>query len=163
MDLAPKWLNSEPKMDVRIAGPATIIQEDQMDNGGSKTTCDKSKPRILVVDDQPTVALVVQAVLVHSGFCVETAANGRKALDLLMGGVHFDLVITDVRMPEMDGFELLRKIRKWREDLPVIIMTAHANHTNRLQAIQEGAFDYVLKPFAVGTLLNTVHRALKDK
>jgi len=115
------------------------------------------------VDDQPEIARTVRAVLVHDGLEVETAANGREALDLLMRGGHFDLVITDIRMPEMDGLELLRQVRQLRESLPVVVMTGRATLKNRSQAIAEGAFDYISKPFRVRPLLNVVHEALKGQ
>jgi two-component system NtrC family response regulator len=134
-----------------------------MDTRDPKTRSRGLKARILVVDDQPEVALVVRAMLVHEGFEVETAVNGREALDLLMSALHFDLIITDVRMPEMDGLELLRRARQMRKDLPVIVMTGHATRRNRLDAMEKGAFDYVSKPFGIRVLLKAVHDALRGK
>ena len=115
------------------------------------------------MDDQPEVAHVVRAVLVQEGFEAETAVNGREALDLLMSALHFDLIITDVRMPEMDGLELLRQARQMRKDLPVILMTGHPTRRNRLDAMEKGAFDYVSKPFGIRVLLKAVHDALQGK
>ena len=134
-----------------------------MDTRDLRTRSSGLKARILVVDDQPEVAHVVRAVLVQEGFEAETAVNGREALDLLMSALHFDLIITDVRMPEMDGLELLRQARQMRKDLPVILMTGHPTRRNRLDAMEKGAFDYVSKPFGIRVLLKAVHDALQGK
>jgi len=134
-----------------------------MDSEDNNIRSCKRRGRILVVDDQPLVARAVRAILVHEGFQVETASNGREALNLLLSDPRFDLIITDVRMPEMDGLELLRQSRQLRKDLPIIIMTAYTNRKNRQHAIEEGAFDYIPKPFGIKVLLKAVRDALKEK
>jgi DNA-binding NtrC family response regulator len=116
-----------------------------------------------VVDDEPQVAETLRDILVHEGLQVEVAENGRQALDLLMNGNRFDLIITDMKMPEMDGLELLRHVRQLKENLPVIVLTGAANFKNGLEAIREGVFNYISKPFSVRLLMNIVHEALKDK
>jgi len=135
---------------------------DHMHDKDSKLGFHKSKTRILVVDDEHEVAGNVRDVLVYEGFEVETAGNGRQALDLLMSGRRFDLVITDIRMPEMDGLELLRKVRQLSENLPVIVMTGNATTKKALRPIGEGAFDYISKPFGIKVLIRVVYEALKD-
>ena len=126
-----------------------------------KTRPPVSKTRILLVDDQPELLYILKFILERSGFHVESAANGREALDLVVAGRHFDLVITDIRMPKMDGHELLRWIRKWKEDLPVIMITGHSTQKDRLQAVREGAFAYITKPLGTKALLRVVRKALK--
>jgi DNA-binding NtrC family response regulator len=122
-----------------------------------------SKGRILLVEDEPHVAETLRDILVHEGFQVETAENGKKALGRLTRGHRFDLVITDMKMPEMDGLELLRQTQKLGKNLPVIVLTGYATFKNGLQAIREGVYDYVSKPFSIGLLMDVVHEALKDK
>jgi DNA-binding NtrC family response regulator len=122
-----------------------------------------SKGRILLVEDEPHVAETLRDILVHEGFQVETAENGKKALGRLTRGHRFDLVITDMKMPEMDGLELLRQTQKLGKNLPVIVLTGYATFKNGLQAIREGVYDYISKPFCIGLLMDVVHEALKDK
>jgi DNA-binding NtrC family response regulator len=137
--------------------------KDQMHRRNKKTRSGRSKTRILVVDDEPQVAETLRDILVHEGLQVEVAENGRQALDLLMNGHRFDLIITDMKMPEMDGLELLRHVRQLKENLPVIVLTGYATVENGLEAIREGVFNYISKPFSVRLLMNIVHEALKDK
>jgi DNA-binding NtrC family response regulator len=134
-----------------------------MHRRNKKTRPRRSKTRILVVDDEPQVAETLLDILVHEGLQVEVAENGRQALDLLMNGHRFDLIITDMKMPEMDGLELLRHVRQLKENLPVIVLTGYATVENGLEAIREGVFNYISKPFSVRLLMNVVHEALKDK
>ena len=133
-----------------------------MHNKNNEMRSHESKSRILVVDDEPDVASTIRAILVHEGFDVETAENGRQALDLLVCGPRFDLVMTDMRMPEMDGLELLRQVRHLRENLPVIVLTGYASEKDGLEALDEGASDYISKPFKAKALMEVVRRALKD-
>jgi CheY-like chemotaxis protein len=132
-----------------------------MSRKDNQTTSHELKVRALVVDDEPDVAGTIRGVLEHEGFEVETAQNGRDALDLLVSGPQFDVVITDVRMPEMDGLELLRQVRKLRKNLPVIVLTGYASEKDGLEALDEGAFDYISKPFKVKALMEVVRGALK--
>jgi DNA-binding NtrC family response regulator len=134
-----------------------------MHEKSSETKSHKSKAMILVVDDEPQVADTLRDLLEYEGFKVETAENGRQALDRLTSGHRFDLVITDMKMPEMDGLELLKRVQKLRKNLPVIVLTAYATLKNGLQAIKEGVYDYVSKPFSVDLLIRVVHQALKDE
>ena len=118
---------------------------------------------ILVVDDKPQVPDLIRVLLEYEGFKVETAENGRQALDRLTGGHRFDLLITDIRMREMDGLELVRQIQGLRKDFPVIVLTAYATFKNGLQAIQEGVYAYISKPVSVDLLIRVVHQALRDE
>ena len=134
-----------------------------MHEKNNETKSHKSKAMILVVDDEPQVADTLRDLLEYEGFKVETAENGRQALDRLTSGHRFDLVITDMKMPEMDGLELLKRVQKLRKNLPVIVLTGYATLKNGLQAIKEGVYDYVSKPFSVDLLISVVHQALKDE
>ncbi|NIQ39389.1 MAG: response regulator [Proteobacteria bacterium] len=126
-----------------------------------ETVAYNPKFSILVVDDDYQVATVVRKILVHEGYHVETAKNGRKAMDLLMSGQHFDLVITDLRMPEMDGIELLRQTRQFMAYLPVIAMTGYVSTEDGMQCVEVGVHNYLVKPFRVQSLLKLVREGLK--
>ncbi|NIO03263.1 MAG: response regulator [Proteobacteria bacterium] len=119
------------------------------------------KFNILVVDDDYHVANVVRRILVHEGYHVETAKNGRKAMDLLMSTQHFDLVITDLQMPEMDGIELLRQARQCKAYLPVIAMTGYVSTEDGMECVEAGAHNYLVKPFRMQSLLRLVREGLK--
>ncbi len=114
---------------------------------------------ILVVDDDQKVRDSIGGVLRDEGFYVELACNGTEALAKL-GRVDPRLVLIDVWMPEMDGIELLERIRSARADLPVIIVSGHGNVETAVRATQLGAVDFIEKPFSIDGLLNSVRRAL---
>ena len=123
----------------------------------------ESKARVLVVDDEPQVARTLRDILVYQGFDVEVTGNGRQALDHLFNSHPIDLIITDMRMPEMDGLELLKRVRQVRKDLPVIVLTGYATLKSGLEAIKEGVNEYLSKPFEVRELMRAVNEALGDK
>jgi CheY-like chemotaxis protein len=99
----------------------------------------KSTRRVLVVDNDHYVATVIRDILVYEGFEVQIAESGKEALSFLRGGHDIDLLITDMRMPEVDGLELLREIHFMKGCLPVIVLTGYPTVRNGLQAITEGA------------------------
>ena len=115
--------------------------------------------RILVVDDEPSMRKVLSRLLERAGYSVETAEHGRKALDRLHDG-GIDLVITDIRMPVMDGMELLTAMAPNLPDIPVIVITAHGTVDTAVAAMKMGAFDFVSKPFESDQLLRTCEKAL---
>jgi len=102
---------------------------------------------VLVVDDDPDVLIFVRQVLTHSGFEVHTAGDGRLAVDRVAAG-SFDAVVSDIRMPGMDGLELLRTVRRHRPDMPVILMTATPDVGSAIEACEFGALRYLLKPLS---------------
>ena len=120
------------------------------------------RPRILVVDDEPHVTAVVRDILAHEGFEVETAESGRQAVSLLRNGYDIDLLITDMRMPEVDGLELLREVHFWKGHLPVVVLTGYPTVRNRFQTITEGACEHLVMPFEIRALLNAVESALDN-
>lgn len=128
-----------------------------------KSNIQKSKVRILVVDDEPEIVHVLRDLLVFAGFEVETARNGKQAMNLLTGRHHFDLMITDMKMPEMDGLELLRLTHQLKKTLPVVILTGWPTVDDGIQSLEEGAYDYVLKPFNTETIMVVVRQALKSR
>ena len=101
---------------------------------------------ILIVDDEKNYLRVLSAVLEEEGYEVLTALNGREALEIQETS-DLDLALTDMKMPGMDGIKLLEHIKSKDPDLPVIMMTAHGTVDKAVEAMQKGAYSYILKPF----------------
>jgi two-component system response regulator AtoC len=120
------------------------------------------RKQILVVDDEPNLRRVLSAQLQRDGYDVQTAEDGEQGLQLLQEH-HIDLVITDLRMPKIDGLELLRRAVAADEHLPVVILTAHATVDNAVEALKTGAFDYITKPFDQNEVRTIVRKALKTR
>jgi DNA-binding NtrC family response regulator len=116
--------------------------------------------RILIVDDEKKMRHILQLILEREGFKTEQAENGRVALDMLKNG-RFSLMITDLKMPELDGLSLLEAARKIDPDFPVVVITAFGTIENAVEAMQKGATDYITKPFEEDKILITVSRSLK--
>ncbi|MBN1864124.1 MAG: sigma-54-dependent Fis family transcriptional regulator [Victivallales bacterium] len=115
--------------------------------------------KILIVDDELSIVEVLKALLERNGHVISTSSDGKDALRKLKEQV-FDLLITDIRLPEIDGISLLRRARELQSHLAVIVITAYAKVDNAVEAMKNGAFDYVTKPFKFDELLLTVQRAL---
>ncbi len=113
---------------------------------------------ILVVDDEPHIVRFTAMNLEVEGFNVATAANGQEALDALGGREAVDLVVLDVMMPELDGFETLRRIRA-ESSVPVIFVTVRGDEADRVAGLDLGADDYLTKPFSPRELVSRI-RAL---
>ena len=117
-------------------------------------------PRILIVDDEERMVGVVAAALARAGYECEGCASGEAALAALeTRGA--DAVVTDWKMPQMDGIELLRRLHARQPGLPVILLTAYASVSSAVAAMREGAFDYITKPFDNDELRTVVGRALE--
>ena len=120
-----------------------------------------SERRILIVDDQADIAELTAVVLSAAGYGVATARSGIEALEHLAGS-HFDLVLLDINMPEMDGWETLRLIRADASlgELPVVMFSVKNEIRDRVFGLQGGAVDYITKPYEVDQLLFRVRRVL---
>ena len=119
----------------------------------------KTKKKVLIVDDEPDLVEAVRASLVESGYAVVTAANGTEGLK--KAGEHKPhLILLDILMPKMDGYELLEKIKKTAElwNIPVVMVTARAETGSILKSQDLMASDYLIKPFNADELLNLVKR-----
>lgn len=114
-----------------------------------------------MVDDEPTVRTSLRDLLSLRGYHVDEASSGEEAL-ARFEGADYDLLLLDVRMPGMDGPEVMRHLRKDHGDLPVIILTAHASVDSAIAAVKLNAADYLLKPFKIEDLIATVDRVLED-
>ena len=119
-------------------------------------------PRILVVDDEQRMCDSLDTLLTKAGYQVQTAGDGKKALELY-GESDFDLVISDIKLPEMTGIELLQAIRKGDPNAMVILMTAYASLDTALAAINMGAYDYLMKPIEFTQLKLAAKRALEKR
>ena len=117
------------------------------------------KGKILVAEDDRNLRRVLKAMLAREGYEVEEAANGAAALEWLSGN-RADVVISDIRMPKMDGLALFRRCRERHPELPVILITAFGRIEDAVEAMRGGAFDYISKPFDEGELLRVVGNAV---
>lgn len=114
--------------------------------------------RILIVDDEPRILLLLQSLLKANGYQVETARDGAAALEVIRkGGV--DITVTDLRMAPMDGMTLFREIKAICPAMPVILLTAYATVETAVEAMKSGIFDYLTKPFKVEDMISCLKRA----
>jgi PAS domain S-box-containing protein len=116
--------------------------------------------KILIVDDEADIALILKLQLEDAGFATIRAKDGFEALKLL-GQEDFSLVLLDIKMPRMDGIQVLEKIQDSRPDLAVIMMTAHGSEDIAVETMKKGALDYIAKPFSTEDLLKKVERTLE--
>jgi len=118
-----------------------------------------TKGNILVVDDEAQITRVLKTTLSSQGYGVRTAADGELALNEMKTWAP-DLVITDLRMPNMDGLQLCRRIRAYSR-IPIIVLSVKGEETIKVEALDAGADDYVTKPFSVNELLARVRASLR--
>jgi putative nucleotidyltransferase with HDIG domain len=119
--------------------------------------------RILVVDDEESIRDIVAQMLTTAGYVCTQAGSGMEALALLTSGVEFELMLSDLMMPDLNGSDLLERVKERYPDMPVVMVTAVHDIQVALDAIRDGAYDYVLKPFEREVLLNAVSRALENR
>jgi len=120
----------------------------------------KNPKKILVVDDEPDMRWILTNVLKKEGYRTITADDGKKAVQKVIENDP-DIILLDIRMPEMDGIQVLEKVREINPSTPVIIITAFADVKNAVQAMKLGAHDYLIKPFDNSELLLIIERALE--
>lgn len=118
-----------------------------------------SSARVLVVDDTPQVRRVLRATLSAEGYTVSEAREGNEALDLF-ASESFDIILLDVNMPVMDGLQVCREIRR-NSDVPIIMLTVRDAERDKVLALDAGADDYVVKPFAIQELLARIRASLR--
>jgi DNA-binding NtrC family response regulator len=119
------------------------------------------KISILIVDDEESVRDSLFSWFTEDGFRVECAEHAKKALSMLESD-HFDIILADIKMPGMDGLEMLRRIKMLKSDAIVIVMTAFATVDTAVKALKDGAFDYVTKPFDPDDLTHLIRNATKQ-
>lgn len=118
-----------------------------------------NKPRILIVDDEPNMRESLQEILSDSGFLCSIAENGEQALNVLKQN-EFELVISDVKMPRMQGIDLLKHVKKSHPSSSLLLITAFATVQQAVEAIKAGAEDYITKPFDPDDLIKIINRIL---
>jgi DNA-binding response OmpR family regulator len=130
-----------------------MITENQIDR-------DQDMHRILVVDDDPAVTSVLRRGLSYEGFVVDTASSGKEGLTIARDRPP-DMVVLDIMMPDLDGLEVLRRIRSADPRLPVLMLTAKDAPSDQVEGLKSGADDYVVKPFTFEVLLARIQALLR--
>jgi len=118
--------------------------------------------KILIIDDEKSILDLLSVVFEKEGYLVETSLAATRAVDL-MGHKDFDLIISDIKMPKMNGMELLKYVREHRPNIPVVMITAYGTIKQAVEALKAGAMDYVVKPFDVEELKIIVAQGLEKK
>ncbi|MEK4031174.1 response regulator transcription factor [Pseudobacillus sp. FSL P4-0506] len=118
------------------------------------------KKKILIVEDEKKIARILSLELEHEGYEVEAVENGKEALKRVKEG-EWNLVLLDVMLPEMSGFEVLRRVRLEDEKTPIILVTARNSVYDKVNGLDHGANDYITKPFEMEELLARVRSALR--
>ena len=117
--------------------------------------------RILIVEDEESIARFLELELRHEGYAVEKAADGRTGLEQALSGA-FDLVLLDIMLPELSGMEVIRRLRR-ESAVPVIMLTARDTVMDKVAGLDMGADDYITKPFAIEELLARIRTALRKR
>jgi len=146
------WLESQrPRGGARAAAAAPARQ----------ATVSGGRPRVLVVDDESTIRDLLSKTLALAEYDVDMAPDGRTALDRLRV-IPYDLLITDLKMPGVDGLTVIREARRLKADLPVIIITGFSNEASAIEAVNLGVSGYLTKPFRVPRVLAAASKALGE-
>src|SRR5919107_2623459 len=119
------------------------------------------RPRVLVVDDEATIRDLLSKTLALAEYDVDLAPDGRAALDRLRM-IPYDLLITDLKMPGVDGLAVIREARRLKADIPVIIITGFSNEASAIEAVNLGVSGYLTKPFRVPRVLAAAAKALGE-
>ncbi len=117
--------------------------------------------RVLVVDDDADTCALIADILEDDGYWVHPCRSGERALEILKQE-QFDLILSDIRMPRVTGIDLLLEVRRMKLPVDVILITAYASLETAVQALRGQAFDYLVKPFSLSELRETVRRALTE-
>jgi excisionase family DNA binding protein len=120
-----------------------------------------SRARVLVVDDEDAIRDLLSRTLALADYEVDSAPDGRTAIDR-MRIIDYDLLITDLRMPEVDGLTVIREARRLNADIPIIIVTGHSSEASAIEAINLGVQGYLVKPFRVPRVLAAAAKALGE-
>ncbi len=118
--------------------------------------------KILIIDDERSIRNVFKEVLEFEGYVVEPAENGKVGLEKLLTG-NYDLAYSDIKMPEMDGIEMLESLQKAENETPIVMISGHGNIETAVECIRKGAFDFIEKPLDINRLLITTKNALDKK
>ena len=147
------WLVSQQAAD------ASATSDSSSNDGGSPLQSNNSRPRVLVVDDEPSIRDLLSKMLALVDYLVDVASDGQSALEHMRLG-RYDLLITDLRMPGMDGISVIHAARRLQADLPVIIITGFSTEASAIEAANLGVAGYLTKPFRVPKVLEATAKAL---
>jgi excisionase family DNA binding protein len=148
------WLESQRPRQARPGGPTAT--------SAPKTAASaNARPRILVVDDEAAIRDLLSKTLALAEYDVDLAPDGRHALERLRI-IPYDLVITDLRMPGIDGLTVIREARRLKADIPVIIITGFSTEASAIEAVNLGVSGYLTKPFRVPRVLAAAAKALGE-
>jgi excisionase family DNA binding protein len=145
------WLDTQRPRGERA--PSTAVADRAQSRDG--------RSRVLVVDDESSIRELLQKTLALAEYDVDTAPDGRAALERLRLG-NYDLLIADLKMPGMDGLTLIREAKRLKADLPVIIITGFSTESSAIEAVNLGVAGYLTKPFRVPQVLAAAARALGE-
>lgn len=120
------------------------------------------EPNILIVDDEPNILKTLSEALVGAGYKIRTAQDGKTAIRAV-SRTRYNLVILDIALPDIDGMEVLRKIKKISPEVEVVIITGHATVENSVNALNEGAYAYILKPFNPAEVKTIIRKAIAEQ
>ncbi len=149
------WLESQQ---ARTAGSAQALSS----SSPSAPTASTARPRILVVDDEASIRDLLSKTLALADYDVDVAPDGRSAVERLRM-LAYDLLITDLKMPGMDGLGVIREARRLKADLPVIIITGFSTEASAIEAANLGVAGYLTKPFRVPRVLAVAAKALGEQ
>ena len=147
------WLVSQQAAD------ASATSDSSSNDSGSPHQSNNSRPRVLVVDDEPSIRDLLSKMLALVDYHVDVASDGQSALEHMRLG-RYDLLITDLRMPGMDGISVIHAARRLQADLPVIIITGFSTEASAIEAANLGVAGYLTKPFRVPKVLEAAAKAL---
>jgi len=119
--------------------------------------------RILIVDDEVKLVKKLKKLLEKDGFEIETASNGKEALNIIEASKPFDVIISDIRMEEMDGLTFLKEVHQKGLDVGVIMITGYGDMDTFLESLYFGAFEYINKPVHYEKLVETINKLLHDR
>jgi excisionase family DNA binding protein len=148
------WLDSQrPRGSARAASPPSAPP--------ASASREADRPRILVVDDESSIRDLLAKTLALADYDVDTAADGRSALERLRL-YPYDLLIADLKMPGIDGLSVIREAKRLKSDLPVIIITGYSTETAAIEAVNLGVSGYLTKPFRVPQVLTAAAKAIGE-
>jgi excisionase family DNA binding protein len=124
-------------------------------------TAPQGRPRVLVVDDEASIRDLLARTLALAEYDVDVAPDGQTALERMRSG-QYDLLVTDLKMPGVDGLSVIREAKRYRSDMPVIIITGYSTEANAIEAVNLGVTGYLTKPFRVPRVLAAAAKALGE-
>jgi DNA-binding NtrC family response regulator len=116
-------------------------------------------PRILIIDDEKSIRRTLREILEYEAFKVDEAADGQEGLAMAQKE-KYDIILTDIKMPKMDGIEVLDRLMQLNVDTPIVMISGHGNIETAVEAVKKGAFDFIAKPLDLNRLLVTIRNAM---